>query len=156
MNNVEINICTSSDTDLITKGIVEFNKQQVQFTQDKPFLFPNFKALMDGQFAGGILGKMYCWGCLYIDILFIVPNYRRMGIGCLLLTKMHDYATENNCSLIHLDTFDFQVKGFYEKHGYIVFGILENCSPGHCRFYMKRNLWALKHELVNIGIMYRL
>jgi ADP-ribose pyrophosphatase YjhB (NUDIX family) len=39
-----------------------------------------------------------------------------------------------------LDTFDFQAKDFYLKHGYDIFGVLGNCPPGHERYYMRKNL----------------
>jgi hypothetical protein len=39
-----------------------------------------------------------------------------------------------------LDTFDFQVKAFYEKLGYELFGILDDCPPGHRRYFLKKAL----------------
>jgi hypothetical protein len=42
--------------------------------------------------------------------------------------------------LSHLDTFDWQTKEFYLKHGYEVFGVLDDCPPGHKRYYMKKVL----------------
>lgn len=42
--------------------------------------------------------------------------------------------------LIHLDTFDFQAKDFYLKHGDEIFGVLEDCSKGYKRYYMKKVL----------------
>jgi hypothetical protein len=39
---------------------------------------------------------------------------------------------------LHLDTFDFQAKDFYVKHGYEVFGVLEDCPEGHVRYFMKK------------------
>ena len=47
---------------------------------------------------------------------------------------------QKGAKLIHLDTFDFQAKEFYEKQGYIVFGILENCPEKHYRYYLKKVL----------------
>jgi len=44
------------------------------------------------------------------------------------------------CRISHLDTFDFQAKGFYEKLGYTVFGVLEDCPEGHNRYYMSKKL----------------
>ncbi len=40
--------------------------------------------------------------------------------------------------LIHLDTFDFQAKDFYLKHGYDIFGILDECPQKHKRYFMKK------------------
>ena len=45
---------------------------------------------------------------------------------------------EKGCHLIHLDTFDFQAKDFYIKHGYEVFGVLDECPKKHKRYYLKK------------------
>lgn len=68
-----------------------------------------------------------------IDILWVDDNYRSIGVGSQLMQKAQETAKEKGCSLIHLDTFDFQAKDFYLKHGFEVFGVLENCPPGHKR-----------------------
>jgi hypothetical protein len=39
-----------------------------------------------------------------------------------------------------LDTFDFQARGFYERNGYELFGTLDDCPPGHKRYYLKKAL----------------
>ena len=67
-------------------------------------------------------------------------EYRKMGYGAQLLQELEKVAKEEKCSMIHLDTFDFQAKGFYEKNGFEVFGTLENCPPGHARYYMKKEI----------------
>jgi hypothetical protein len=33
-----------------------------------------------------------------------------------------------------------QDKDFYLRHGYEIFGVLDNCPPGHQRYYMKKLL----------------
>ena len=61
-------------------------------------------------------------------------------MGSLLLERVEKEAQAMGVSLSHLDTFDFQAKDFYLKHGYEIFGVLENCPPGHNRFYLKKSL----------------
>ena len=39
-----------------------------------------------------------------------------------------------------LKTFDFQAKEFYLKHGYEVFGVLEDCPADHQRYYLKKKI----------------
>ena len=63
-----------------------------------------------------------------------------MGYGSILLKEVEKIAKEKGCYLIHLDTFDFQAKDFYVKHGYEVFGVLDNCPPGHKRYFMKKDI----------------
>ena len=81
---------------------------------------------------------MYGWNVLYIDILWVAEQYRKQGLGSILLKSVEQTAKEKGCYLVHLDTFDFQAKEFYEKHGYTLFGTLEDCPKGHCRYYLKK------------------
>jgi GNAT superfamily N-acetyltransferase len=67
-------------------------------------------------------------------------KYRSQHLGSVLLNHVETLAKNNGCYMSHLDTFDFQGKDFYLKHGYQVFGILENCPPGHKRYYMAKTL----------------
>ena len=55
-----------------------------------------------------------------------------------LLKEIENIAIEKGCHLIHLDTFDFQAKDFYIKHGYEVFGVLDECPKKHKRYYLKK------------------
>ena len=83
---------------------------------------------------------MYCWNVMYIDVLWIDEAHRKQGLGTKLLQEIERIAIEKNCTLIHLDTFDFQAKDFYVKQGYEIFGILEECPENHCRYYLKKKL----------------
>ncbi len=42
--------------------------------------------------------------------------------------------------LVHTDIYEFQAKDFHLKHGYEIFGVLDDCPPGHKRYYMKKVL----------------
>ena len=66
------------------------------------------------------------WKVLYISLFFIEEKYRHQGLGTLLLNKVEKETKEFGVKLAHLDTFDFQAKDFYIKHGYEVFGILDH------------------------------
>lgn len=137
---IDITSSTKEETDYIDNAIVKYNAKQVPFTQQITFEGINFVTKNEeGSIIGGINSMLYCWGVLYIDILWVDDNYRSIGIGSQLMQKVQETAKEKGCSLIHLDTFDFQAKDFYLKHGFEVFGVLENCPPGHKRFYMKKH-----------------
>ena len=86
---------------------------------------------------------MYCWNVAYIDTLCVDEAYRGKGLGAKLLAEVESAAKEKGCYLIHLDTFDFQAKEFYEKQGYEVFGVLEDCPKRHCRYYLKKVISTL-------------
>ncbi|MBD7912788.1 MULTISPECIES: GNAT family N-acetyltransferase [Clostridium] len=131
----------NEEADLIVDKIVEYNLSKVPLKQEIDFLWINRVIEdMDGEIVAGILSKMYCWNCLYIDTLWVKEEYRKDGLGSKLLKEIEKAAKEKGCHLIHLDTFDFQAKDFYLKYGYEVFGILDECPEGHKRYYMKKNI----------------
>tara|TARA_Y100000815_G_C13311257_1_gene488622 strand:+ start:572 stop:826 length:255 start_codon:yes stop_codon:yes gene_type:complete len=83
---------------------------------------------------------IYHWGILSIEELFVNKFFRHKQLGSYLLSKVENEAKALGATLSHLDTFDFQAKDFYLKHGYIIFGILNDCPPDHERFYLKKVL----------------
>lgn len=132
---------TREDMMLIDEGIMAYNKGKVPFTQEPAFI-PVNRVIRneEGEIIAGVNSMIYCWRVLAIDVLWVKEAYRKMGYGTQLLQELEKVAKEEKCSMIHLDTFDFQAKGFYEKNGFEVFGTLENCPPGHARYYMKKEI----------------
>lgn len=141
MNNYVIEKSTSEEYELVDKGIVDYNLSKVPFTQQPPF-FPINRVIkdLDGNVLAGVNSLLYCWNCLYIDILWVKEGFREKGYGSVILKEVEKIAEEKGCTLVHLDTFDFQAKDFYLKHGYEVFGVLDDCPVGHKRYYMKKSL----------------
>ena len=137
----EIHSSDQTEADFIDNSIVQFNKVHAPFTQAQDFVPLNYHIKdQNHNVIAGINGLMYCWGILYIDILFVNENYRYQKLGSRLLQKIETEAKLLNANLSHLDTFDWQAKDFYLKAGYEVFGVLEDCPIGHTRYYMKKKL----------------
>ncbi|MGO5065368.1 MULTISPECIES: GNAT family N-acetyltransferase [unclassified Clostridium] len=141
MNDYIIRESSSEESDLIVDRLVEYNLSKVPVKQEDTFLWIN-RVVEDtkGEIIAGILSKIYCWNCLYIDALWVKEEYRKDGLGTKLLKEVEKIANDKNCKLIHLDTFDFQAKDFYIKHGYEIFGILDECPENHKRYFMKKNI----------------
>lgn len=55
------------------------------------------------------------WNCLYIDVSWVNEQYRKAGYGTALLSE-----------------------NFYIRHGYEVFGVLDDYPKEHKRYYMKK------------------
>ena len=133
--------CVGDDEDVILQGLVRYNTRQVPPTQEPGFVNINKKIVDEsGEIIAGCLAEMYFWNILYVSILWVDERFRHQGLGSQLLKEMEAIARRERCTLIHLDTFDFQAKGFYLRHGYELFGTLEDCPPGHCRYYLKKYL----------------
>ncbi|MBU3208949.1 GNAT family N-acetyltransferase [Clostridium algidicarnis] len=141
MKNFIIDKSTREEANLVDNGIVEYNLSKAPFTQEPSFVSINrvIKGL-NGDILAGINSVLYCWNCLYLDTLWVKEESRQCGYGSTLLNEVEKIAKEKGCKLIHLDTFDFQAKDFYLKHGYEVFGVLEDCPLKHKRYYMKKNI----------------
>lgn len=92
-----------------------------------------------GEIRGGLVGEI-CWNWLEVKILMVDEDLRGGGHGSRLLQEAERIASVRGCDFIKLDTLSFQARGFYEKHGYDVFGTLENVGRDHSHFYMKKDL----------------
>ena len=140
-NNYTVSGCNGSDKAFLVDKLVDYNLSQVPATQEENFIDLSRKVLSeDGKILAGIIVRMYCWRCIYIDTFWIDESMRGEGLGTLLLEEVERVAKENGSHLIHLDTFDFQAKDFYLAHGYSVFGELEDCPKGHTRYFMSKVL----------------
>ncbi len=93
----------------------------------------------ESRIVGGVLAKLN-WNWLFIDTLWVAPELRGRGEGARLLREMEDYGRRRGCSAVHLDTFSFQARPFYERLGYEVFGVLEDYPRGHTRYYLRKAL----------------
>lgn len=93
----------------------------------------------DGENVGGLVGLTH-WNWLHIRLFWIAEPFRRQGVGTRLLRAAEDEARLRGCEHAHLDTFSFQALPFYQKHGYTVFGQLEDYPPGHRRFFLQKML----------------
>jgi GNAT superfamily N-acetyltransferase len=95
----------------------------------------------DGAIVAGLIGGTY-WGWLYVEILWVSEALRGQGCGSQLITQAEQIARERGCHHAHLDTMSFQAQGFYERHGYTVFGALDDLPLGHRRIFLQKRLQA--------------
>jgi ribosomal protein S18 acetylase RimI-like enzyme len=140
-NSYVIKKSTEQEVKYVQDSLDAFNAEQVPFTQDPSFIDFNYviKNQLD-EIIGGMIGVLYCWGMLYINILWIAKEYREQGLGSELIRHAFEEAKSLGGSLAHLDTFDFQAKEFYLKLGFEVFGELEDCPANHTRYYLKKKI----------------
>ncbi len=93
----------------------------------------------DEEIVGGVLGEVY-WDWLHLDLLWVKEELRGHGYGNNLLKQNEDEARKRGARYVYLDTFSFQAPDFYKKHGYQMFGELQDFPPGHQRHYLKKQL----------------
>ena len=106
---------------------------------------PGFKplAVFARDDAGTVLGGIFAlhnWNWLQINYVWVAEPLRGTGLGHRLLVAIEDAGRARGCTRAHLDTFSFQARPFYERHGYEVFGTLDDYPPGEQRFYLRKTL----------------
>lgn len=126
-----------ADVGIVRAGLSAYNGAQASDDAFSPL------ALLvrdpEGKVIGGLLGGTY-WGWLVVEVLWIAEEARKQGLGSRLLERAEEIAIERNCHGVHLDTMSFQAPDFYRRHGYTVFGVLEDLPRGQRRFFMKKEL----------------
>lgn len=129
----------SADTEAIRKGLERFNESHVGESKWEPFSV--FIRDDDNTIVGGLVGGTY-WGWLYVELLWIAEAARHHGYGSQLLAMAEARAIERGCAYAHLDTMSFQALPFYERHGYSVFGVLDDvpAGSGERRFWLRKTL----------------
>jgi GNAT superfamily N-acetyltransferase len=132
---------TREDNEFLDSKLVAFNKANVPFLQSEDWISLSHVLKDDsGHLLAGINATLYCWNVMYVEIMYVDEEHRGKGYGTLLLQHAESKARRLGGHLSHLDTFDWQAKGFYERLGYSVFGVLADCPRGHTRYYMKKAL----------------
>jgi GNAT superfamily N-acetyltransferase len=117
-------------------GFEAFNAPHVGLHGYKPLRLMVFRDGEDTP-AGGIQGHCYAaW--LHMLMVYLPADLRRGGLGATLIARMEAEARARGCIGAYLDTFDWQARPFYEKQGYVQFGMLADCPPGHTRHFMMK------------------
>ena len=92
-----------------------------------------------GSMAGGLWGR-FSYGWLFIELIFVPEDRRGQDLGAALLAIAEAQARSWGGIGVWLDTFSFQARGFYEKHGFAVFGEIADYPSPHRRFFLSKRL----------------
>lgn len=92
-----------------------------------------------GELTGGLTGRTG-GGWLFIEYFWLADQLRGRGIGSEIIRRAEDAARARGCIGAWLDTFSFQAPEFYKRHGYRVFGTIEDFPVGERRHFMQKRL----------------
>lgn len=92
-----------------------------------------------GELIGGAYGNI-AWQWLYIDLLWVHPDYRANGLGTALMQEIEREAIQRDIHSFHLSTASFQAPIFYQKLGYQICGEIEDLPPGYKTYFLKKQL----------------
>ncbi|RUM18821.1 GNAT family N-acetyltransferase [Rhizobium vallis] len=129
---------SEDDRKAILDPLLAFNSSKVSREDYKPLAI----LLRDdeGEIRGGLFAKCY-YDWVFVELLFVPEFMRGQRLGTELLARAEQWAKEQGCVGIWLDTFSFQAPRFYEKQGYTVFGTLERYPPdAHQRVFLRKLL----------------
>jgi GNAT superfamily N-acetyltransferase len=129
---------SEADVRVVREGLLAFNVEHVG-REPRSGSVSLFLRDRSGQVVGGLLGG-WRWGWLYIDKLWVQDSYRKSGGGSCLLLAAEAEAVAARCTDAVLDTFSFQARSFYERHGYEVYATLEGYPPGHRQLFLHKRL----------------
>jgi GNAT superfamily N-acetyltransferase len=130
-------LAAAEDVEAVKAGLLAFNETHVGPAQSGTVQL--FVRDESGQILGGLLGG-WRWGWLYVDKLWVRDDLRGQGLGTRLLRQAEEEARAAGCTTAVLDTFAFQARPFYEKHGYHVYATLEDFPPGYCTYFLRKEL----------------
>jgi GNAT superfamily N-acetyltransferase len=121
----------------IVDPLIVFNNSRASQPEDyRPLVI-----ILSDPEAAGILGGLWAetnFAHLHVDLLFVPEALRRAGLGRQMLLQAEQEALARGCRGAWLDTYSFQARGFYERLGYGVFGVLEDYPPGQRRIFMHK------------------
>lgn len=126
---------TAEDRAAVAAPLLAYNQAHGPHASAEPLVL----LLKDdaGQTIGGLWGRtVYDW--MYVELLAVPEMLRGKGAGVALMQKAEEIAIRRGCVGAWLDTFAFQARGFYERHGYTVFGELADHPKGSARYFLSK------------------
>jgi len=93
----------------------------------------------DGVFMGGITIEQY-GDILWIDSLWVEPNFRKRGIGQELIQQAFLYATKRNATEVQLHTFFPTAHAFFLSQDFEDVAVVPNWKYGLDCYLMRKKL----------------
>ena len=128
-----------ADVDALRAGLTEHSRAFVGEPGFEPLAV--YARDTGGALIGGAYGFLN-WTWLDFSLLWVAEARRGQGLGSRLLLELEAAAWERGCRQAHLETFSYQARVFYERHGYRAFAQLSDYPPGHAKVYLKKVLGA--------------
>lgn len=105
------------DEKVLFEGIT--HEAMLKKKMDRITPFGVFIKNFQGVVFGGING-FSCYGCLYIDMLWLKNELRKQGLGKKLMMEAEKIGRERQCTFATVDTMDWEALFFYQKLGYSI------------------------------------
>ena len=93
----------------------------------------------ENNIIGGITGWTWAGAC-EITLFWVKKEFRKIGLGRILLNAAEEEAKKEKCDIMFLRTYSFQAPDFYQKNGFRVEHEIKNFPPGHSSFCLMKRL----------------
>jgi ribosomal protein S18 acetylase RimI-like enzyme len=131
---------------------VEHQAEVIQFLDDKVYeynsstinkyegaLFTKIIRDQNSNIIAGISG--WTWALVSeITLLWVKEEYRKNGLGKMLLKAAEDEIIKKGCTTILLRSYNFQAPLFYEKNGYETVYILDDFPNGYKHYNLVKRI----------------
>jgi GNAT superfamily N-acetyltransferase len=118
----------------VLDGLVAFNTAAVGNGQREAV---SVSVTDGGEILGGAVGR-YWHGWVYVDLFWISEALRGQDIGTQVMDALEAHALKLGACGVHLVTYSWQARPFYEKRGYAVFGEIAPYPEGHACYWLKK------------------
>lgn len=120
----------------VRQGLMAFNAASIG---DGQWQQVTVSVRKDGIILGGAIARHF-HGWIYVDMLWISEELRGQDIGTRVMDELEAHARSLGARGIHLATYSWQARPFYEKRGYAVFGQLAPYPEGHACYWLSKML----------------
>ena len=122
----------------ISNGLSNFNKEATGISDHRP-LAVVVQDPATGETVGGVSGRTSL-GLLFLDVFYLPARFRGSGLGSRILEMVEEEGRKRGCRAAVLYTISFQAPGFYQRHGWRIFGEIPCDPPGTSRIFMTKEL----------------
>ena len=120
-----------------------FDKHFMEYSLNKINMNSNYHQFIYASYNNEeLIGAIRCsimYKVMNIELLIIDPKYRKLGIGKSLYNMVVDYAKELNCTMITVETFNFQAVEYWKNKGFKI-DFVRNGYNGNSLYYFSKDI----------------